>query len=280
MTSDWLFWLSVASLIAAVVSAGIIIADLRNRPQDMTVMYPVWPITALYFGPFGLLAYWRMGRKPRRDERAQDAQQGHHHHHGGDRPFWVAVFGSSTHCGAGCTLGDIIAEFIVFFGGLAAAGSVFGAELILDYAFAFILGIIFQYASIVPMRGLRPVEGVIAAIKADALSLTSFEIGLFGWMALMRFVFFHPALEPDSPVFWFMMHDRHDHRLCHNLSDELVPAEGRHQRRVHVTAQGISRVNMMSHRRWSRHSVIHIDAGALLLPLECGRRSVHPPWGY
>ena len=28
---------------------------------------------------------------------------------------------------------------------------------------------------------------------------------LFGWMALMRFVFFHPALKPDSPVFWFMM---------------------------------------------------------------------------
>ena len=208
MTPDWLFWLSVASLIAAFVSAGIIIADLRTHPQDMAVMYPVWPITALYFGPFGLLAYWRMGRKPRIGDGAHEGSHDHHHHHhhhGGERPFWVAVFGSSTHCGAGCTLGDIIAEFIVFFAGLSLAGSVFGAELVLDYAFAFILGIIFQYASIVPMRGLRPVEGIIAAIKADALSLTSFEIGLFGWMALMRFVFFHPPLQPNSPVFWFMM---------------------------------------------------------------------------
>ena len=55
------------------------------------------------------------------------------------------------------------------------------------------------------MRDLGAGEGIVAALKADALSLTSFEIGLFAWMALMRFVFFHPALKPDSPVFWFMM---------------------------------------------------------------------------
>src|SRR5699024_11739345 len=42
--------------------------------------------------------------------------------------------------------------------------------------------------------------------KADILSLTAFEIGLFGWMALMTFVFFtDPHLEPNSPVYWFMM---------------------------------------------------------------------------
>lgn len=39
------------------------------------------------------------------------------------------------------------------------------------------------------------------------LSLTAFEVSLFGWMALMHFVFF-PAphhLHPDSPAYWSLM---------------------------------------------------------------------------
>ncbi|MCW2531890.1 MAG: Membrane protein, partial [Blastococcus sp.] len=49
-------------------------------------------------------------------------------------------------------------------------------------------------------------KGIVAAAKADILSLTAFEVGLFGWMALMAFVFFpNPHLMPTSPVFWFLM---------------------------------------------------------------------------
>jgi Domain of unknown function (DUF4396) len=50
-------------------------------------------------------------------------------------------------------------------------------------------------------------KGLIEAAKADVASLTAFETGLFGWMALMFFVFF-PAphhLHPSSPVYWFLM---------------------------------------------------------------------------
>jgi hypothetical protein len=184
----WLFVLSIIALIAAFLSAAIIIADLARHPQKMAVMNFVWPITALYFGPLAIWAYWRMGRPG-----------GHN-----EKPFWMKTFVGATHCGAGCTLGDVIAEFVVFFAGIVI-GSAFGAELVLDYALAFTFGIAFQYFSIVPMRDLKPMEGIVAALKADTLSLTSFEIGLFGWMALMRFVFFHPPLHPDSPIFWFMM---------------------------------------------------------------------------
>jgi hypothetical protein len=201
MTPTWLYALAVLSLVLALLSTVAILFDLRRRPQPMGIINAVWPVTALYFGPFGLWAYWRLGRA------AQPQEHQHGHHHGADqeRPFWVSVFAGTTHCGAGCTLGDIIAEFLVFFAGIAISGSVFGAQLVFDYAFAFTLGILFQYYSIVPMRGLRPVQGIIAAVKADFLSLTSFEIGLFGWMALMRFVFFGPDLHPNSPVYWFMM---------------------------------------------------------------------------
>ncbi|MGH3190430.1 MAG: DUF4396 domain-containing protein [Streptosporangiaceae bacterium] len=52
-----------------------------------------------------------------------------------------------------------------------------------------------------------PRKGLAEAAKADVAPLTAFEAGLFGWMALMYFVFF-PAphhLRPHSPVYWFLM---------------------------------------------------------------------------
>jgi hypothetical protein len=76
-----------------------------------------------------------------------------------------------------------------------------------DYLAAIALGILFQHLAIAPMRGLSLCKGLSAAAKADVLSLTSFEVGLFGWMALMSFVFFPAShhLHPDSPVHWFPM---------------------------------------------------------------------------
>ncbi len=122
-----------------------------------------------------------------------------------ERPFWQTVSIAVSHCGGGCTLGDIIAEWGVFWLGLTIAGIALWPEFIADFSLAYILGILFQYFAIVPMRKLKPWPGIRAAIKADTLSLTAFEVGLFGWMALMRFVLFHPALHPNEPTYWFMM---------------------------------------------------------------------------
>lgn len=111
-----------------------------------------------------------------------------------------------SHCGAGCTLGDIIAEFAVFGLGASIAGLTLGAEYIGDYVAAVALGIVFQYFAVAPMRGLSLRKGLAEAAKADVASLTAFEVGLFGWMALMTFVFFPaPHLTPANPVYWFMM---------------------------------------------------------------------------
>lgn len=56
------------------------------------------------------------------------------------------------------------------------------------------------------MRGLGLREGLVAAAKADVLSLTASEVGLFGWMAVMSLVLFPgPDLHPDGPVYWFLM---------------------------------------------------------------------------
>ncbi|MGB9282263.1 MAG: DUF4396 domain-containing protein [Pseudonocardiaceae bacterium] len=183
--------------------AGWIIYDIfaREYRQQMGVMEAVWPITALYFGPMAVWAYRRFGR-PTSRRWLRD----HHRDQPPDKAGWATTAVGVSHCGAGCTLGDIIAELAIFGLGATVAGAALFPELIGDYLAAISLGIVFQYLAIVPMRGLSFRRGLVEAAKADILSLTAFEIGLFGWMALMTYVLFpHPHLHPDNPVFWFLM---------------------------------------------------------------------------
>ena len=196
----WLEVIANISLIAAFASAILILLDIfvRGYRQKMWIMEWVWPITALYFGPLGLWAYWDMGRSSSKKQQKREENKA-------KKPFWKTVFVGVTHCGGGCTLGDIIAEWGVFLTGFTLYSSNLLTEYIFDFTLALLLGIVFQYFAIVPMRDLSFGEGVKAAIRADALSLVAFEIGLFGWMALMHFVFFDPPLEPNNPVYWFMM---------------------------------------------------------------------------
>ena len=101
----------------------------------------------------------------------------------------------------------VISEFAIFWLALAISGSMLGAEYLGDYVLALIFGIAFQYFAIAPMRGLGLKDGLKAAAKADFISLTFFEVGLFAWMAIMTFVLF-PAphqLMANSASFWLLM---------------------------------------------------------------------------
>jgi hypothetical protein len=200
----WLTVLSWVALGVAFASAAWILADIYGRgyrQRHMPVMEAVWPITALYFGPVAIWGYHRFGRPP-----SSRWLREHGLRHPSDKPRWAGVAVDVSHCGAGCTLGDILAEFGVFAVGATVAGATLWAEYIGDYLLAVALGLVFQYFAIAPMRGLSFRKGIVAAAKADILSLTAFEVGLFGWMALTAFVFFpNPHLMPTSPVFWFLM---------------------------------------------------------------------------
>ena len=201
MPPEWLEAVSWVALAVAFAISIAIAADIlvRGYRQQMWIMEVVWPVTALYLGPVGLWAYLRWGRP--KSERWQRA-------HGDPpelaEPASVAV--GVSHCGAGCTLGDIIATWIVFAAGLELLGLALPVEYVFDYTFAFGLGIAFQYFSIAPMRDLGTGAGLVAALKADSLSLTAFEVGLFGWMAVMQLVLFtDPHLHPDHASYWFLM---------------------------------------------------------------------------
>ena len=196
-TVGW-FYLGVCFACSAALTYDIFI-DRRRQP--MGVMDAVYPITALYFGPFALALYWRWARSP--------SPAGHEPGHalGPAKPRWVTMAIEVSHCGAGCALGDLIAEWLIFALALTVAERTLFAEYLGDYALALALGIVFQYFAIAPMQGLGVKDGLVAAAKADFIALSCFELGLFGWMALMAFVFF-PAphhLPPTSAAYWFLM---------------------------------------------------------------------------
>jgi len=198
---SWVELVAWAALGLGFASALMIAADifvLGNR-QHVAIMNIVFPLTALYMGPVGLWLYVTRGR-----------QMSHKHMqlmvpHA--RSSWSEAALSDTHCGAGCALGDIGGEWIVWAAAWAIGSTAeLGPEYALDLPLAWIFGILFQYFAIAPLRGqvgeLAPLRD---AIKSDTLSVLSFEAGLFGWMALAHFILWQPPLAIDSSSWWFMM---------------------------------------------------------------------------
>ena len=123
------------------------------------------------------------------------------------RPRWQSVVLSTLHCGAGCTLADIVGEWFLFFVPVAIGGSILAGTWVVDYLLALAFGIGFQYAAIRGMeRTLPRGEAIRRAAKADILSLTAWQAGMYGWMAVAIFALNGgEAMPRTSFVFWFTM---------------------------------------------------------------------------
>ena len=154
----------------------------------------VWPLVALAGGPLVIWLYYR-----------------HHDWPHGKAPFALAAAVATCHCGAGCTLGDVLAEAMVLaFPGILVwfgLGSLFAEPIfagwVLDFVLAYLLGIVFQYFSIAPMRKLGVRDGIVAALKADTLSLAAWQLGMYGAMAVVQFAI--ARLKADGSEFWLAM---------------------------------------------------------------------------
>lgn len=185
---------SWVALILGLLTAAIIALHVIRHPQRMRIMNVVWPVTGLYFPLICLLFYFGLGRPM-----AVDCPMPK------DRPYWKRIFLSATHCGSGCVIGDVIGAPIVFALGLALLGTRLFADYTAEFVLAYIFGIAFQYFPIRAMRTISPGEAIKDAVKADTLSLVGFEVGMFGWMAVVYYLLLPQHPEPNSVVFWFMM---------------------------------------------------------------------------
>jgi hypothetical protein len=217
MIPPWLHELSIASLLLGVICALLIAINITRHHQHMFIMNIVWPVTALFGGLFALWAYSRYGRLARHGKVRRALGNGEEPPHTRLTPFPVMIGKGTAHCGAGCTLGDICAEWLAFiFPGIAIAfgwQSIFAEKIfavwIFDFVLAYLFGIVFQYGAIAPMRNFGFAQGLWAAVKADTLTLTAWQIGMYGFMALAYFYFFRVLigvqLNVNTPEFWFMM---------------------------------------------------------------------------
>ena len=212
----WLHTLSWLALFVGLLSALIVLVDIVRHPQHMGIMNVVWPVTALFGTALMVTAYFRYGRAGSQEAMSRAKAEGQEMP-GMRQPFPAVVGKGALHCGSGCMIGDLLAEWLAFFvPGVAVwfgwqwffADKIF-AVWILDFVFAFSLGVIFQYFAIAPMRGLSPGKGIVEALKADTLSLISWQVGMYGLMALVQFWlfphFFGGKAEVNTPEFWFAM---------------------------------------------------------------------------
>ncbi len=179
-------WISLG---VAFACAFVIAADEVRHPQKMAVMNIVWPVSALYFSFIAVWADWAWGRPKTADQK----RHGHHDSSSEKGPRFSQVAVGTSHCGAGCAAADVICEFAIAGGGITLLGSPLWAEFAIDFAAAWALGIVFQYFAIKPMRDLSVGQAIVAAIKADTLSILAFQVGMYAWMALVYFVLFSAA---------------------------------------------------------------------------------------
>ncbi len=166
--------------------------------QHMWIMNLVWPLTALYAGVFALWTYYRVGRPMTHQAMATMKRKGAGH----ERSLWGAAALGATHCGSGCTLGDLVAELLAIFVPITLFGLEMFGTWVVAFVLAFIFGIAFQYFTIKPMRNLSVRNGLIAPLKADTASLVAWQVGMYGWMAIVTFVIFGHEIATTSPVFW------------------------------------------------------------------------------
>ena len=198
--------ISMIFICSGIIVALVILDDLSHNKQSMKIMNIVWVLTGLWGNFLALWAYFAFGREkvpmkmdmPMKDMPMEDM--------GDDRPKWQPVALSALHCGAGCTLADIIGETFTCYVPISVGGSLLFGNWIFDFILALVIGIYFQYYAIREMETISVGSALKRAFKADFFSLTSWQVGMYGWMAIVYFVFFKgEVLDKHSWIFWFMM---------------------------------------------------------------------------
>lgn len=221
---------SIFFICSGIVIALVIANDLAHHKQSMKIMNVVWVLTALWASYLALWAYFKFGRETMKmDDSAGDMQMKSDMQSMpemkmdmdmkdmpmdmsmgdmGDmgRPHWQSVALSALHCGAGCTLADIIGEWFTSYYPISIGGSLLVGSWVFDFILALIIGVYFQFYAIREMEKISVSSGLSRAFKADFFSLTSWQVGMYGWMAIVYFVIFKDVpLVKDSWTFWFMM---------------------------------------------------------------------------
>lgn len=211
--------LSIFFVFSGIVIAVVIGNDLRKNKQSMKIMNAVWVLTALWASYLALWAYYKFGRETMKMDMSMENMSMENMSMdmpmdmpmkdmpmdmGAEHSKWQSIALSALHCGAGCTLADVVGEWFTFYVPISIGGSMLIGNWVLDFVLALAIGVYFQFYAIREMEKISVANGLSKAFKADFFSLASWQVGMYGWMAVVYFVLF-PDIPKDSWTFWFMM---------------------------------------------------------------------------
>ena len=199
MIPGWLTVVSWAFVALALLCAAAILYDVYGRGyrQPNSLMNVVWPITALYFGPLALPAYYRWGR-PRSEKWQRE------HGFAPEKSLPVAAATGGIPGGAASAIGHVIGVPLVVFSGLTIAGQSLWVMILVIAVIATVLLFAFEYFfSTVPARGLPAGRGLGVALLIALVTVLAFDVGMGGWMLVMHFLLFMPPL--TDVTFLFLM---------------------------------------------------------------------------
>lgn len=153
MFPTWLHALSISALLLGAACSLLLSVQVIRHPQHMTIMNVVWPVSALFGTLAVVLAYYRYGRLATMEAHHHAKERGEKPPNMTGTPFPVMVGKGALHCGSGCMLGDVAAEWLAFLVPVVAVWfgwhSIFDEKMyavwVLDFVFAYGLGIEFQY---------------------------------------------------------------------------------------------------------------------------------------
>lgn len=184
---EWVTPVAWTFLVLAVLSAGAILVDiyLRGHRQPSRAMEIVWPVTALYLGPFALLAYARWGRPASRTTGSMAS---------------TVAFGLPG--GAASVLAHIVGVPLVVATGWTIAGLDMWAMIAVIAVIALVLLFAFEYrsraaASATPSAGRTAGTAAIVAL----VTILAFDIGMVGWMVVLYLGTLMPPVSEVSFVF-------------------------------------------------------------------------------
>ncbi|MEU4338327.1 DUF4396 domain-containing protein [Micromonospora lupini] len=198
MQPTWLLALAWVSLAVGFVSCAIVVTDtyLRGHRQPVRVMEIVWLVTVLYIGPAAVRLYWNWGRPAAFSRRPREDQP--------RRPRRGVVVTQVSRCGAHCALGFVVAEVVLYLMRPDPAQETLWVDYAGDYLAAVTIAVLFRYVGTSGRSGTKVWHALSTVATVELLTITAFELALFGWLTLAhRVVFPEPPLRPDSPVFWF-----------------------------------------------------------------------------
>jgi FtsP/CotA-like multicopper oxidase with cupredoxin domain len=179
-----------AWLIIAVLSAVYVAYDqFRNNPEARVMKWGFVLVT-LYMGPIGLLLYVMADKEPTPGTHERFVM-----------PLWKQGVGSTVHCIAGDATGIIIAA-----AGTALLGFPMWIDVIVEYVFGFLLGLlIFQALFMRDVMGGSYGENVRRSFLPELLSMNMMMAGMAPVMIFLMMGRDMRAMWPTEPLFWFVM---------------------------------------------------------------------------